>query len=112
MNTVCSASVSEAEQFPWTPHRAALQSITTALLGVWRAFAVVFFSFFALAHNAITIPFVRRSRRVKARAAWLHGWCRFACRVLGVRVTTHGAMPSSGLLVSIHLSYLDVVVLS
>src|SRR5207249_3600701 len=57
-------------------------------------------------------PFVRRSRRLDARGAWLHGWCRFACRVLGIRIRTHGSMPSSGLLVSNHLSYLDIVVLS
>jgi 1-acyl-sn-glycerol-3-phosphate acyltransferase len=49
---------------------------------------------------------------LRARAAWLRTWCRFACRVLGIRVTTHGSMPSSGLLVSNHLSYLDIVVLS
>src|SRR5207249_2593331 len=81
-------------------------------LGLWRAFALVFFSLCALAHNVITIPFVRRGRRLHARAAWLHGWCRFACRVLGVRVTTRGSMPASGLLVSNHLSYLDIIVLS
>lgn len=82
------------------------------VLGIWRAFAVVFFSLCALAHNAITTPFIRRGRRVHVRAAWLHGWCRFACRVLGVHVTTRGSMPSSGLLVSNHLSYLDILVLS
>jgi 1-acyl-sn-glycerol-3-phosphate acyltransferase len=82
------------------------------VLAFWRAFAVVFFSLIALAHNAITIPLVRRGRRVHARAAWLHAWCRFACRVLGIRLTTRGSMPSSGLLVCNHLSYLDIVVLS
>ena len=80
--------------------------------GIWRAFAVVFFSLCALVQNAISIPFVRRDRRLDARGAWLHGWCRFACRVLGIRIKTHGSMPSSGLLVSNHLSYLDIVVLS
>jgi 1-acyl-sn-glycerol-3-phosphate acyltransferase len=80
--------------------------------GIWRAFAVVFFSVCALVQNAITIPFVRRDRRLDARGAWLHGWCRFACRVLGIRIRTHGSMPSSGLLVSNHLSYLDIIVLS
>src|SRR5439155_1444630 len=82
------------------------------VLGIWRAFAVVFFSLCALVQNAISIPFVRRDRRLDARGAWLHGWCRFACRVLGIRIRTHGSMPSSGLLVSNHLSYLDIVVLS
>jgi 1-acyl-sn-glycerol-3-phosphate acyltransferase len=109
----CRASATtDANEFPLASHTDATQSISTALVGIWRAFAVVFFSLCALVHNAISIPFVRRDRRLHLRAAWLHGWCRFACRVLGIRVTTHGSMPSSGLLVSNHLSYLDVVVLS
>jgi 1-acyl-sn-glycerol-3-phosphate acyltransferase len=112
MNTVCGASAAaDAEHFP-APQGDALRSISTALLGIWRAFAVVFFSFSALAHSAITVPFVRRSQRVHAHAVWLHSWCRFACRVLGIRIRTHGSMPSWGLLVSNHLSYLDIVVLS
>ena len=111
MNMVYTATVSDAEQLT-TSHKCAPQFIMTALLGIWRAFAVVFFSFFALAHNAITVPFVTRRRRVHARAVWLHRWCQFACRVLGLRVTARGTIPASGLLVSNHLSYLDVVVLS
>src|SRR5881396_2360963 len=106
------SNVCDAEQFPSASHRDALQSISTALLGIWRAFAVVFFSLCALVQNAISIPFVRRDRRLDARGAWLHGWSRFACRVLGIQIRTHGSMPSSGLLVSNHLSYLDIVVLS
>src|SRR5438046_8692812 len=60
----------------------------------------------------LVISFVRRERRLAARAEWLHRWCRFACHVLGIRVTTRGAMPRSGLLVCNHLSYLDIIVLS
>jgi len=82
------------------------------LLGIWRAFAVLFFSLCALVHNAITILFVRPKRRLHARAAWLHGWSQFACRVLGIRLTKCGSIPSSGLLVSNHLSYLDIICLS
>jgi 1-acyl-sn-glycerol-3-phosphate acyltransferase len=81
-------------------------------LAIWRAFAVVFFSLCALVHNAIAIRFVRQTRRVHARAVWLHCWSRFACRVLGIRVTTRGSVPSSGLLVSNHLSYIDIIGLS
>jgi len=80
--------------------------------GIWRALAVVFFSLCALVENGISISFTRCDRRLHARAAWLHAWCRFACRVLGIRVRTYGSMPSSGLLISNHLSYLDIVVLS
>ena len=104
-------SVSHTGQFASLSPRDS-RTFSTVLFGIWRAFAVVFFSFCALVENAITIPFVRQGRRIHVRAAWLHGWCRFACRVLGVHVTTHGTMPSSGLLVSNHLSYLDIVVLS
>jgi 1-acyl-sn-glycerol-3-phosphate acyltransferase len=86
--------------------------ISTAFLGTWRAFAVVFFSLCALVENTIAIPFFSGARRLHARAFWLHRWSRFACRILGIRVTTRGSMPSSGLLVCNHLSYLDVVVLS
>src|SRR5206468_1793872 len=84
----------------------------TAFLGIWRAFAVTFFSLCALVENAITIPFFARTQRLHASARWLHRWSRFACHVMGIRVTTRGSMPLSGLLVSNHLSYLDVLVLS
>jgi 1-acyl-sn-glycerol-3-phosphate acyltransferase len=105
-------AAADASQFTSAPHRDAVQSISTALLGSWRTVALVFFSLCALVHNAISIPFVSGDRRLHARAVWLHGWCQFACRVLGIRVRTHGSIPSSGLLVSNHLSYLDIVVLS
>jgi len=110
---ICRVSVSDANQFPSPSYRDGLQFlINTALLGIWRAFAVVFFSLCALVENAIAIPFFSGARRLHARALWLHRWSRFACRVLGIRIRTHGSMPSSGLLVSNHLSYLDIVVLS
>lgn len=88
------------------------KTMRTALFGIWRAFAVFFFSLCALVENAITIPFFGQARRQHARAAWLRRWSRFACRIVGIRVTTHGSMPRSGLMVCNHLSYLDVIVLS
>src|SRR4029450_1567835 len=86
--------------------------MSTALLGIWRALAVAFFCLCALVENVITIPFFAQARRLHARAAWLRRWSCFACRVVGIRVTTRGSMPRSGLLVCNHLSYLDVIVLS
>ena len=112
-DVICGASAAaDANQFAPASRRDALQYFGRLILGIWRAFAVALFSLIALAHNAITILIVRREERLHTRAAWLHAWCRFACRVLGIRVRTHGSMPSSGLLVSNHLSYLDIVVLS
>lgn len=79
---------------------------TTRIIG--RAFCVLFFSGLALFQIGLMLPFVGRAER----AAWLHRWCRFACRVLGLRLTTKGQMPASGLLVCNHLSYLDIIALS
>jgi 1-acyl-sn-glycerol-3-phosphate acyltransferase len=114
MNAVArkGSAAEDANQFTPASHRDALQCYGTLFVGIWRAFAVVFFSLCALVENGISISFTRCDRRLHARAAWLHAWCRFACRVLGIRVRTHGSMPSSGVLVSNHLSYLDIVVLS
>jgi 1-acyl-sn-glycerol-3-phosphate acyltransferase len=107
------SAAADADQFESLSHRDALQFlISITFVGIWRAFAVVFFSLCALAENVVTIPFFSRERRLHYRALWLHHWSRFACRVLGIEVTTHGSIPSSGLLVCNHLSYLDVIVLS
>jgi 1-acyl-sn-glycerol-3-phosphate acyltransferase len=110
--SVCRASVSDARVFTSASHRDALQCTGATVLGIWRALAVLFFSLCALIENAITIPFLTRTKRLRARTIWLHRWCRFASRVLGIRVTTRGSMPRAGLLVCNHLSYLDIVALS
>lgn len=81
-------------------------------LGIWRLFAVPLFSVVALLENIVTIPFLPRAKRLQARAKWLHRWCRVACRLIGLRVTAIGSPPESGLLVSNHLSYLDIIALS
>jgi lyso-ornithine lipid O-acyltransferase len=86
--------------------------MSTALLGTWRTIAVPFFSLVALIENVITMPLLPRAKRRQARGAWLSRWSRFASRVVGIRITTRGPMPQSGLLVCNHLSYLDVIVLS
>jgi 1-acyl-sn-glycerol-3-phosphate acyltransferase len=86
--------------------------MSTVFLGIWRAFAVPFFCLIALIENIITIPLLPRAKHLHGRTEWLHRWSRFASRVVGIRVTTNGSMPRSGLLVCNHLSYLDVIVLS
>lgn len=83
----------------------------SVFLGIWRVFAVPFFSLIALIENVITIPLLPRAKRLHARVAWLHRWSRFACGVVGIRITIQGSMPRSGLLVCNHLTYLDVIVL-
>lgn len=87
-------------------------SILDTARATWRAFATIFFSACALIEIAVTTLFVGRARRRGVRAEWLHRWCSFACRVLGIRLTVRGSMPRSGLLVCNHLSYLDIIALS
>jgi 1-acyl-sn-glycerol-3-phosphate acyltransferase len=93
-------------------HSLTSSAVRRLALIVMRSAAVIFFSFCALAEIGLIIPFVRRDGRASARAAWLHDWCRFACRVLGVRTNVHGIIPRRGLLVCNHLSYLDILVIS
>lgn len=80
--------------------------VSTAVLTIVRAFCVVFFSAIAL----LEITFIPKTNASRAR--WLHRWCRFASRVLGLSLASKGAIPNAGLLVCNHLSYLDVIALS
>jgi 1-acyl-sn-glycerol-3-phosphate acyltransferase len=47
-----------------------------------------------------------------ARARWLQQTCRRALRIFGIDLRVSGPVPSSGLLVCNHLSYLDILVLA
>jgi lyso-ornithine lipid O-acyltransferase len=49
---------------------------------------------------------------LEQRARWLHRWCVFALRLLHVRYEVNGPIPAGGLIVSNHLSYLDIMVFS
>lgn len=73
------------------------------------------FSFATLcAFTDITIRWAAAggSLSLKQRAQWLHRWCVFALSLLGVRYEVMGPVPASGLIVSNHLSYLDIMVYS
>jgi 1-acyl-sn-glycerol-3-phosphate acyltransferase len=50
--------------------------------------------------------------RRRQQAAWLHRWSPRILRLLSVSLEVHGVPPESGLVVSNHLSYLDIYVLS
>jgi 1-acyl-sn-glycerol-3-phosphate acyltransferase len=95
-----------------TPEQPRSTIPATMLLASLRALAVAFFSLIALAEIIVTIPFIQSLDRTNTRARWLSRWCRFALRVLGVRLKVTGLAPNRGLLVCNHLSYLDVLVLS
>jgi len=46
------------------------------------------------------------------RAEWLQGWCKTGLRLIGTRLEVEGSAPERGLIVSNHLSYLDIIVYS
>jgi 1-acyl-sn-glycerol-3-phosphate acyltransferase len=60
----------------------------------------------------VNVLFQRQMPLTKARTLWLQQACRRVLRVLSVDVKTRGPIPLKGLLVSNHLSYLDILVIS
>jgi 1-acyl-sn-glycerol-3-phosphate acyltransferase len=86
--------------------------MTSVFRATWRTIVVGFCSVYALVEVALTMRFIGHTRRLRARAEWLHRWSSLAVRVIGIRIATRGEMPQTGLLVSNHLSYIDVIVLS
>jgi 1-acyl-sn-glycerol-3-phosphate acyltransferase len=46
------------------------------------------------------------------RALWLHDWCARGLKRLNIPVTVGGPVPRAGLIVSSHLSYLDILCFS
>jgi 1-acyl-sn-glycerol-3-phosphate acyltransferase len=55
---------------------------------------------------------LRRQSSPSARAAWLHNLTRRLLRVFQLEIQFAGDLPTGGLLVCNHLSYLDIVVLA
>jgi lyso-ornithine lipid O-acyltransferase len=51
----------------------------------------------------------RRALTLRDRAQWLHQACAMIVRRLAMNVSTSGPIPASGLIVSNHLSHLDVL---
>jgi lyso-ornithine lipid O-acyltransferase len=48
----------------------------------------------------------------KSQAEWLHRAGRRVARLLSIRVEIHGSLPLEGLIVSNHLSYVDIIMLA
>ena len=92
--------------------RRVAEAITAILLLIIRTLIVIVGSVLALLEISLVMPFIEQRRRRASRVRWLHRWCRVACWVLGINVQASGQLPRSGLLVSNHLSYLDIIVIS
>ena len=59
----------------------------------------------------LMVAFRRGGRLPLVRANWLQQSCRRALRVFHLEIEARGPIPTSGLLVCNHLSYLDILVL-
>jgi len=64
------------------------------------------------AAGAFSLRRLRGPLTIADRAQWLHKWCDLTLRRLNIEVASQGNFPSRGLLVSNHLSYLDILVFS
>ncbi len=58
-----------------------------------------------------TVAFVSGKNKRHARAAWMHCSARRHIKVFGCQTEIRGDIPTGGLLVSNHLSYLDIVLI-
>lgn len=75
---------------------------------LWLAGEIVL----AMLDFVINVVFAPKVPLPRARSLWLQQVCRRVLRVFKVEVTTQGPIPLKGLLVSNHLGYLDILVLS
>lgn len=76
-----------------------------------RLFVFGFMAGVSLIDFAICIWLRGRAASAPARAAWLQRWCRWHLRNLDIAIKRHGTPPQGGLLISNHLSYLDILIL-
>ena len=77
-----------------------------------RLFSFCFLTFVSLIDFAVCIWLRGKASSAPARAAWLQRWSRWHLRSLNVVIKRHGEPPTRGLLISNHLSYLDILVLA
>jgi 1-acyl-sn-glycerol-3-phosphate acyltransferase len=66
----------------------------------------------ALLDFVMNVMFAPEMPLPRARSLWLQQVCRRVLRVMKVKIKTQGPIPLQGLLVSNHLGYLDILVLS
>jgi 1-acyl-sn-glycerol-3-phosphate acyltransferase len=77
------------------------RTLRVGLIGVLFASAAL--DFFRLC-------LLRKNRELIPRCLWLQKWSRFFLWIIDCRVTWQGTIPARGIMVSNHLSYLDILV--
>ena len=82
-----------------------MRSIRAAL----RAIQLLIWFFAAGVHYIFTVWLVGKHSSIPARAAWLQVWAHNYFKLLNGRLTWDGIPPKNGVLVSNHLSYVDIL---
>jgi 1-acyl-sn-glycerol-3-phosphate acyltransferase len=77
-----------------------------------RSVAFLVFISMAIAWRLATMPWAPASRRRRAAAHWLQRTAQGCQWILGLGFKCIGPVPDSGLLVTNHLSYLDIIMLA
>ena len=91
-----------------------MRSTTNSLRSFFRSYGrlskVLFTSLQCAAHFAWI--YLRRGGKVSRveRTRWLHRWCAICLRRMDIAIDVEGEFPPRGLLISNHLSYLDIMV--
>jgi 1-acyl-sn-glycerol-3-phosphate acyltransferase len=82
------------------------------LRSVIRSVGFILVLVLAAADYMRTLCFYRRSEPLRRQALWLQRWSRIVLRLIGLELHHRGTPPSSGMIVSNHLSYLDILAYS
>jgi lyso-ornithine lipid O-acyltransferase len=77
---------------------------------LWRFSLFLAVTVLALLDFALRLGLTGRSRTIRRRTEWSRRWGRAFAAILKIQIRVEGIPPSSGILVSNHLSYLDIVV--
>lgn len=76
--------------------------------------AVSFLSFIigTIFAQAFRVCFFKAARQRRARAEWLQRTAHRCAQILHLKINRFGALPTSGLIVANHLSYIDIILLA
>jgi len=77
-----------------------------------RALAFGFYIVGVILRQSCALTFFPRTRKLSARALWLHRVALRCTQILHLQIHRYGSLPFTGLLVANHLSYLDIIVLA
>src|SRR5262245_19749913 len=89
-----------------------MKKLTSKLRVVARSSRFLVFIFGAILSRCLTVTFSKKARSRRAAAEWLQWTAEGCLRILALEPRTFGPLPSRGLLVANHLSYLDIILLA